>query len=168
MENKYSLLDFLIITLKDSSPDLLDFAKQFIPLGDAVKIDLDVLSAKFKELEKLIKTLETDLKVAKDFIQNLKESDGDEASNNSKEEIIKSCSKFYDKFDKIYFESNEMFTDLNNDFTDVQNNLKSEGKKFGEDDDMKIVEFVDCIYKFGKEFNEALKTMVIAFFHHFI
>ena len=156
----YSLLDFLIITLKDNSPELLDFAKQLIPLGDAVKIDLDVLSAKFKELEKILKTLETDLKIAKDFIQNLKENEIEETTANSKEDVILSCTKFYEKYEKIYIESSEIFTELSNDFSEVQENLKVEGKKFGEDDDIKLIEFIDNIFKFGKEFNEALKTMV--------
>lgn len=90
MENKYTLLDFIIITLKDSSPDLLDFAKQLIPLGDAVKIDISVLGVKFKELEKIIKTLENDLKAARDFIQNLSENEADDQANSTKEETIQS------------------------------------------------------------------------------
>lgn len=61
----YSLLDFIIINLRDNAPDMLDFARIFIPLGEAVKIDVEVLGVKFIEQEKALSTLASDLESTK-------------------------------------------------------------------------------------------------------
>lgn len=44
----YSLLEFLIMNLRDNAPEMLDFARIFMPLEEAVKVDIDVLTSKFK------------------------------------------------------------------------------------------------------------------------
>ena len=54
-----------------------------------------------------------------------------------------------------------MFVQLDIDFNQVKKNLLQEAKLFGENDEATIIEFIDHIYKFGKEFNAALKTLVL-------
>lgn len=73
---------------------------------------------------------------------------------------IDSCNKFTEKFTKFHGEANNMFNELTEDFKEVQEHLKDEAKKYGEDEDTEPIEFVDHIYKFGKDFNSAIKHMV--------
>ena len=72
--DNYSLLDYVIINIRDNEPKLLEFAKIFIPLAEAVKIDIDVLEIKFTELEKQIKQLDSDLIESREYINGLKEN----------------------------------------------------------------------------------------------
>ena len=54
---------------------MLEFAKIFIPLADAVKIDVAVLDSRFKELEKQIKMLEKDIELSNEYMQTLREGE---------------------------------------------------------------------------------------------
>lgn len=54
-----------------------------------------------------------------------------------------------------------MFVQLDLDFTEVKKNLLAEAKLYGENEETTIIEFIDHIYKFGREFNGALKTLVL-------
>ena len=54
-----------------------------------------------------------------------------------------------------------MFSLLTQDFKDTKTELISEAKLYGENEETTIIEFVQHIYKFGRDFNAALKTMVL-------
>jgi len=158
---KYSLLEFIIINLRDNAPEMLDFAKIFIPLDEAIKIDVDMLSSKFKEQEKYINNLEKDMTQANSFIKGLKESDEQTIGNLNRKEAIESCSSFIDNFVKFHSEADEIFNDLLKDFEEVRSNLITEGKKYGGNEDVGAIEVIEHIYKFAKEFNDALRNMVL-------
>jgi len=95
---------------------MLEFAKIFIPLGEAVKIDIDALDVKFAELDRLIKNLEKDLEETKNYLQSLTESEDEFINGVSKLEIIQSCTQFYFTFAQFHTESGDMFKEVENDF----------------------------------------------------
>jgi hypothetical protein len=132
---------------------MLEFAKIFTPLSEAIKVDIDILEIYLKNLEK-------DLENTKRYIEVLTESEEDLINGTDRLEVIKNCSKFYIIFAQFYDESNIMFQDLSNDFSDVKLNLAKETKKYGEDEDTKPIDFIKHIYTFGKDFNDAIKNMV--------
>jgi hypothetical protein len=157
----YSLLDFIIINLRDNAPEMLDFARIFIPLGEAVKIDVELLGIKFSEQEKALGTLANDMESTKNFIRALKDNEGDSIAGMSKEEAILGWNKFIDKFEIFYLEAKEIFGELRKDFEEVKSNLIKEAQKYGEGDDAQPIDIIVHIYKFAKEFNDALKNIVL-------
>lgn len=132
----YSLLDFVIINLRENAPEMLDFSKSFAPLEDAVKVDIDVIGVKFQELEKFVKNLHQDLESAKSYIHSLKESEEELVNGMPKEEVIEGCESFIDSFGKFHQEADESLKELDEDFKEVKTNLVKEGRKYGEDEDV--------------------------------
>lgn len=86
----FSLLEFLIINLKESQPEMLEFAKMFVPFAEAVKIDIDILEGKLNEIGVQITNLERDINRTKDYIQTLTESEEEEINGVDRLENISS------------------------------------------------------------------------------
>lgn len=86
----FSLLEFLIINLRENAPEMLDFAKIFTPLSEAIKVDVDILVAKFNELDKYLQNLERDLESTKKYIEVLTESEESIINGTDRYDVIKS------------------------------------------------------------------------------
>lgn len=54
-----------------------------------------------------------------------------------------------------------MFDELRQDFEDVKSNLIKEARKYGEGEDAQPIDVLVHIYKFAKEFNDALRNIVL-------
>ncbi|CAI2377211.1 unnamed protein product [Moneuplotes crassus] len=156
----FSLLEFLIINLKEKSPEMLEFTKMFVPFTEAVKIDFEVLESRLGEMGKSIDNLEEDLNKTKDHIQTLTDIEDDKADGDERLQVIGSLAKFYNSFSQFHVNSKEIFDELDQDFKTCKECLIKESKKYGEADDAPPIDIIKHLYQFGKDFNDTIKHMV--------